>query len=384
MSDAQAVTLAAVGDIHIDRVPPEGLMRHVADEIRSADIRFANSEQMFSQGGCPDPHHATFSHPRNIPALQEVGFDVVSLANNHTMDWGAAALLDSIERLESAGIRQVGAGPDMAAARKPVIIERKGVKVGFLAYNCTGPDGFEATSDKPGNAAVRIWTIYDKWDYQPATPPQIISMARKDDLAAMCEDVAALARSCDVCVVSFHWGQHYIPRVIPDYCFEVGRAAVDAGAHLILGGHPHMLKGAEMYKGRAIFYSLGNFAFEQGAGPEKYRGTTRMKALVKKHYKVTPLPYPTHAFHPDGLATLIVKAKISPEGRIDSVSFVPCYINPQAEPEIFRRGDARGDEVFDYMSSISASEGLAIEYAWNAEGTEVLLQAKPGGPDSPA
>lgn len=373
---SEELTLAAVGDLHIDRLPPEDLMRHVAAEIRSADIRFANSEQMFAEGGNPNPHHATFTHPRNIAALKEVGFDVVSLANNHTMDWGAAALLDTIERLKQAGIAPVGAGHNIEEARQPVVVEKKGVKVGFLAYNCTGPDGFEATSDAPGNAAVRIWTVYDKWDYQPATPPQIISMARKDDLEAMRADIAALAAKCDVCVVSFHWGQHYIPRVIPDYCFEVGRAAVDAGADLILGGHPHMLKGAEIYKGRAIFYSLGNFAFEQGAGPEKYRGTTKMKALVRKHYKVTPLPYPTHAFHPDGLTTMIVKARISAKGEITSVSYVPCYINPQAEPEIFGRGDAKGREVYDYMSSISESEGLDIRYSWNEAGTEVVLQPK--------
>ena len=376
MSEADTLTLAAVGDIHIDRVPPTGLMQHVAAEIRSADIRFTNSEQMFAEGGHPDPHHATFTHPRNIEAYTEIGFDVVSLSNNHTMDWGAAALLDSIERLKAAGIAPVGAGRNIAEARKPVIVDRKGVKVGFLAYNCTGPDGYEATDDMPGNAPVRIWTVYDKWDYQPATPPQIISMARKEDLEAMKADIAALAKQCDVCVVSYHWGQHYIPRVIPDYCYEVGRAAVDAGADLILGGHPHMLKGAEVYKGKVIFYSLGNFAFEQGAGPEKYRGTTKMKGLVKKHYKVTPLPYPTHAFHPDGLTTMIVKARISAKGEITSVSYVPCHINPQAEPMIYRRGQARGDEVHDYMASISESEGLNVRYVWNEEGTEVFLHSK--------
>ena len=384
MSDSQTLTLAAVGDIHIDRVPPEEIMRHVRGEIRSADIRFTNSEQMFAQGGDPNPHHATFSHPRNIAAFTDVGFDVVSLANNHTMDWGPGVMLESIERLKAAGMLPVGAGPNIEEARKPVIVEKKGVKVGFLAYNCTGPEGFEATETRPGNAAVRIWTFYDKWDYQPATPPRIVSIPYKEDMEAMRNDITELRKKCDVLVISFHWGQHYIPAVVPDYCYEVGRAAIDAGADLILGGHPHMLKGCEIYKGKAIFYSLGNFAFEQGAGPEKYRGTTKMKGLVRKHYKFTPLTYPTHMFHPDGLTTMIVKARISPEGEITEVSFVPCHINPNAEPQIYRRGEERGDEVYDYMTRISESENLDISYAWNDDGTEVILRPKADAPQAAA
>lgn len=368
------IILAAVGDLHIDRVPPEDMMQHVAGPLRAADITFANSEQMFATGGHPDSHHATFSHPRNIAALTDAGIDVVSLANNHTMDWGPDVLLESMKRLDDAGILHVGAGADDRAAHEPVVVERNGVRVGFLAYNCTGPDGFEATATKPGNAAVRIWTIYDKWDYQPATPPQVVSMANKDDLARMRADIRALRAECDTLVVSIHWGQHFIPRLIPDYCFEVGHAAVDEGADLVLGGHPHMLKGAEMYRGKAIFYSLGNFAFEQGAGPEQYRGTTGMKALVRKHYKFTPLPYPTHSFHPEGLATLIVNVRIASDGAIRQVSYTPCYITPTAEPQIHQRGTERGDEVFDYMRSISESEGLPVCYSWNATGTEVVLE----------
>ena len=376
MLSENVITLTAIGDLHIDRVPPETLMRHVAPEIRKGDIRFANSEQTFAESGVPDPHHAAFQHPRNIAALTDINLDVVSMANNHTMDWGAPALMESLERLNRAGVIPVGAGANIAEARKPVIIERKGVRFGFLAYNCTGPDGFEATETLPGNAAVRIWTIYDKVDYQPGTPPRIVTVARKEDMEAMREDIMALAKQCDVCVVSFHWGQHYMPAVIPDYCFEVGHAAIDCGAHLILGHHPHMLKGCEIYKGRAIFFSLGNFAFEQGAGPEKYRGTTKMKKLVRSLYNFTPLTYPTHMFHPDGLATMIVKARVAPGGEIQSVSFLPCYINSEAEPEIYKRGQARGDEVYDYMQRISESQGLAIRYEWNDDGTEVLLKSK--------
>lgn len=366
------LVVAAVGDLHIDRVPPADIFQHVASELRTADVTFGNAEQMYAEGGCPDPHHATFSHPRNIDALMDAGIDVVSLANNHTLDWGADALIETMERLDSAGIKHVGGGRSLAEAHMPIVVEKVGTRVGFLAYNCTGPDGFEATAAKPGNAAVRIWTVYNKWDYQPATPPEIVSIAYQDDLERMREDIRSLSEQCDVCIVSFHWGQHFLPRVIPQYCFEVGRAAVDSGADVVLGGHPHMLKGAEIYKGRPIFYSLGNFAFEQGAGPEGYAGTSEMKKLVRKHYKFTPTPYPTHSFHPEGLATMIAKLKIS-GGDVAQVSYVPCYINPNAEPEPFSRDTKRGEEVFDYMTSISESEGLQVAYDWNEEGTEVVL-----------
>jgi hypothetical protein len=356
------LTFLGVGDILIDREKPETIFRYVAPVLRSADITFANAEQGFCTSGCPNPIHVSYSDPRNIPALLYTGIDVLSMANNHTLDWGTEGLLESIARLKEAGITCTGVGKNLAEARLPAILEKKGTKADFLAYGCIGPDGYEAEADKPGYAPVRAWTIYEKVDYQPATPPRIVSFPYKEDLAAMIGDIQALKAKVDVVIVSFHWGQHLIPRVIPMYCFDIGHAAVDAGADLILGGHTHILKGIEVYKGKVIFYSLSNFACELG------QGTLSLGVNARFTKKLT-LVYGT-MHHPEAKATLIAKALIE-NGKIKRVSYIPCYINEREEPEIVKRNDKKGQEVFNYVEDISRSEKLPVHFAW--EGDEVLI-----------
>ena len=366
----EPVTLIAVGDILIDREQPETIFKHVAKVLQSGDITFANCEQMYSDKGDPK-RRGPYSDPRNIPALLHASFDVLSLANNHTLDLGPEALLDTMARFKEAGIRYVGVGKNIAEAREPVILERKGRQVGFLAYGCIGPDGYEATEDKPGYAPVRSWTIYDKVDYQPATPPRIVSMPKKEDLAAMVEDIRKLKTKVDVAIISFHWGLHFVPRTIPMYCFDIGHAAVDAGADLILGTHTHILKGIEVYKGKVIFYSTSNFALEAGPGTVKDGDYAKFLRPLEKPYGIKWDPeYPTIVAHPEGKATLIAKAVIE-GGEIKRVSYFPCYVNRQAEPVILKPTDPKGQEVFNYIEDISRSEGLPVHFSW--EGDEVLI-----------
>ena len=356
------ITFLGIGDVLIDREKPESIFQHTADVLRSAEITFANAEQGYSELGNPGPIHASYSHPRNIPALIYAGIDVLSLANNHTLDWGPENLLDTIARLKAVGIPSVGAGKNLFEAHQPVILERKGNKVAFLAYSSTGPDGYEAEEDKPGYAPVRVWTIYEKVDYQPATPPRIVSFPYKEDLAAMVEAIRKLKAQVDVVIVSFHWGQHLIPRVIPMYCFEVGRAAVDAGADLILGGHTHVLKGIEVYKGKVIFYSLSNYACELGPGTLGLSTSNRMAKKLAQLYGTT--------HHPEAKATLIVKALIQ-DGQIKQVSYLPCYINEREEPLLMTQRDSRGQEVFNYVEDISKSEKLPAHFSW--QNNEVVI-----------
>ena len=363
--EKELITLLVAGDILIDREQPETIFRHVADMLRSGDITFANCEQMYSDKGYPNMIHASYSDPRNIPALLYAGIDLVSLANNHTLDWGTEGLLDTMSRLKEAGLPYVGVGKNLKEARQPVILERKGTKVGFLAYGCVGPDGYEAEEDKPGYAPVRSWTIYDKVDYQPATPPRIISFPYKDDLAAMVEDIQNLKTKADVVIVSFHWGQHLIPRVIPMYCFDIGHAAIDAGADLILGGHTHILKGIEVYKGKVIFYSLSNFAIELGPG------SLNLKVNVRQSKRLNQIYGSMH--HPEAKATMIAKAIIQ-NGEIKQVSYIPCYINEREEPEIVTRKDNRSSQVFDYVEDISRSEHLPVKFAWERDEVLILPQ----------
>ena len=147
-----AITLLGVGDIVIDRDQPATIFQHVAKTLRAADIAYGNCDQTYSDLSNRVLGHGTNSESRNFSALLEAGFDVISLANNHSLDWGEENLLDTMERFEKASLPYVGVGKNITEARKPVILERKGTKVGFLAYSCVFPKGFEAGPQKPGLA----------------------------------------------------------------------------------------------------------------------------------------------------------------------------------------------------------------------------------------
>jgi hypothetical protein len=361
----EKISLIAVGDVMLG-YEPDTLFDHVVDVLRSGDIAFANCDQVYSDKGHHNP--AIFpspSDPKNIPALVKSGLNVISLANNHTLDWGTDALLDTIERISKTEIKAVGVGKNITEARKPVILERKGTRVGFLAYGCVGPDGYEAWEDKPGYAPMRSWTIYEKWDYQPGTPPMIVTLAYRDDLAAMEEDIRKLKAQVDVVAVSFHWGLHMQPALIPMSGFEIGHAACDAGADIILGTHAHILKGIEVYKGKVIFHGQSNFAFRPwppSGAPSSLRGhSQRPGRSFRDFYKFDPA---------EVLNTFIAKVIIE-EGKISKVSYIPCHINKETQPEIVTRSDPRGQQVFDYIEKISRSQNLSTKFVW--EGDEVVI-----------
>ena len=132
----ESITFVAVGDVIIDREHPETMFRHVREVFQSADIAYANMEQVLSEKGTPHPRQAVHSSPDIVDAYTKNGIDVVSLATNHIMDWGTEGLFGTLEMLKSAGIQYCGVGENIAEARKPAILERKGTKVGLLNF-CT-------------------------------------------------------------------------------------------------------------------------------------------------------------------------------------------------------------------------------------------------------
>lgn len=358
--DKEAITLVGAGDVIIDREEPETIFRHVADVFRSADIAYANMEQVLSDKGTPHPRIAVHADPKMVDAYVDAKIDVVSLATNHIMDWGVEGLLGTLDTLDTAQVAYCGAGRNLTEARKPAILERKGTKVGFLNYCTVHLDGCEATEDRPGLAGIRVWTIYEKEDYQPATPPRIVSLTHKEDLANLVAAIKKLKAQTDIVVLCMHWGQHILPAIIPDYCIEIAHEAIDAGADLILGSHTHILKGIEMYKGKAIFYSLANFALELGPN---------LRGADQKHISRLDIHYRVTSWH-DRRKTMMAKAIIE-KGEITRVSYIPCYENDDMEPEIVAKSDPRGQDVFNYVQEISRSEKLPVNFAW--DGDEVLV-----------
>jgi poly-gamma-glutamate synthesis protein (capsule biosynthesis protein) len=243
----------------------------VYDRLRAADIAFGNLEVPLSDRGHPADKLITLVAPPSVAtALPAMGLKVVSFANNHSLDYGIPALVQTIEVVEGTGVKVVGAGADLASALRHALTEHQGVKVGWVAFASTLPPGSAASPQRPGIAPLRVRTRFETdvsiTDEQPGTSPYVHTEVVGDDLAQAATAVREAKQSADVVVVSVHWG---VPPgwaapfqgILADYQRPVAHALIDAGADLILGHHPHTLHGVEVYKDRPICYSLGNFMF---------------------------------------------------------------------------------------------------------------------------
>jgi poly-gamma-glutamate synthesis protein (capsule biosynthesis protein) len=242
-----ALTLVAVGDMMFGGSSRGIMEQHGYDYpfattrhlLAAGDLTIGNLETPLTGRGAPIAEKQfLFRDPpaRVAPALQRAGFDIVSLANNHTLDYGVEGLEDTIAALQHHNIRHHGAGMNSGAARRPEIFEfPNGRKAGFLAYSCTFPEEFWAAAQGPGTAFCHERHVR--------------------------ADVAALAgQGVDIIVVSFHWGAERARELRP-YQPLLAHAAIDAGADLVIGHHPHVLQGIEYYREGLILYSLGNFTF---------------------------------------------------------------------------------------------------------------------------
>lgn len=239
------LVICAVGDIMLD-----GTARPVMKEqgydypfvkmlpyFSGAQIVFGNVEGPLTDRGTPEQDKTyVFRSPPAVvsTALKTAGFNVVSLANNHTLDYGTDGLAQTIETLDSAGILHTGAGADLMAARQPALLQANGQRVAILAYSMTLPESFFAGPNKAGTA-----------------------FGHEQHVRA---DIVAAREQADIVLVSFHWGQEG-KTTLRDYQTRLGHVAIDAGASAVIGHHPHIVQGIEQYKDGIILYSLGNFTF---------------------------------------------------------------------------------------------------------------------------
>lgn len=353
-----------VGPIHEPMEPYGALVRPV---LAAGDIRFAQVERVYSDRGTLQVHAEDGGHSRVKPHMASVfsdcGFDVVSVASNHGMDWGEDALLDSMALFRKKGIKTVGAGRNLEEARQPAIVERNGLKVAFLAYCSVLRDGYPAGPNKAGIAPLRVHTYYEPVEYQAGVPPRVVTVPYEDDLAGLVQDVTAAKKEAHAVVLSLHWGVHFIPRTIAEYQPIVARAAFHAGADVILGHHAHAPKAIGVHAGKVCFYSLSNFIMSAPA-----RTPERLAAFARR-YSVTIDPeYPHLWYGADAKRSLIAKTVITREG-VKKVSFLPALIDRQLRPEVLRSGDRRFDDAVDFMNRVS--EGFDHEFT--VAGDEVVI-----------
>jgi poly-gamma-glutamate synthesis protein (capsule biosynthesis protein) len=340
----------------------------VRPTLAAVDLRFGNCERQYSARGSASE---TAPHGRQPPEMAQIftdcGFDAVTIANNHMYDYGPEALLDTRALLLGKGIAVTGAGRELDEARQPAIVERNGIKVGFLGYCSVIPEGGEAAPGKVGIAPLRVTTSYE--GRGPHASPRVVTRPDDSDLRMILDDVAALRRRVDIVIVAFHWGVIWIPRVIADYQVIAGHACIDAGADMILGHHAHVPKAIEVYRGKAIFYSISNFCMTKPFPSPKWSEQPWLHGALRNYADQNP-DYPLLPYGRDARRTLLAKAVLTKEG-VKRVSFLPMLIDQQYRPEVLGAGDARFDDMVAYMEW--ASEGF--EHTFTRQGDEVMVSA---------
>ncbi|MFH1123105.1 MAG: CapA family protein [Pseudomonadota bacterium] len=376
-----SLNLCAVGDVMPNREAPEKFFDHCAGVLGRFDIRMCQLETNFSERGSRGTasRGPARAHPRNAAALKAGGFDVVNYASNHTLDWGVEAMTDTIELLHQNGILVVGAANTVVQAREPVILERQGVRLAFLDFCSILPFGHWVDESRPGIAPLRIRTLYEMLEpNQPGCPPVIFTYPNEEDLSAMLAAVGKARQTADVVVLSLHWGLHFVPVRLAAYQRPVAHAAIDAGADIIIGTHPHILKGIEVYRGKPVFYSLGNFALDSNF--RTWPNLTRwQQQLLKTHdWVIDPDWAHTYPYPEAARKTIAVRCTVENK-RIERVSFLPAIIDRDARPRILSRQDREFDEVAAYMKSITEEAGLNARFM--VEGDEVVIFT---GNESPA
>lgn len=254
----QTTTLYFVGDVMLDRGVEASVKKNFNSdfnnlfenltELKNADILFGNLEGPVSDKGKNVGSKYSFRmDPVILPILKEAGFDIFSFANNHVGDWGLNAFKDTLSRLEENNILKTGAGLSKNEIINPTIIEKNGVIFGFLGFSDVGPNWLKATEKDAG-----------------------ILLASDPDFESIINNAS---KKCDILIVSFHFGEEY-RKVHNQRQENLAHKAIDNGANMVIGHHPHVIEDIEIYKNSPIVYSLGNFIFDQ------YFSTDTMKGMV--------------------------------------------------------------------------------------------------------
>jgi hypothetical protein len=341
-----AAKMILTGDVNLmsvtDPLVPFSLVR---EEFRAAAIVFSNLECSL----CPSPpshsleREGFFADPAVAgEALKAAGVGAVGVANN--VNYGEAAISASIARLDEIGIPHAGAGANRALARAPIILERAGLRFGFLQRSSVyWPTNHEAGDNSAGIAVIRGHTAYQVPMHggrppanRPGLPPQIVTWADRQYLQWFADDIAALRSQADIVVASCHWG---VGREVLQYMTEIAHAAVDAGADIVIGHGPHYSLPVEVYRGKPIFYGLGSFSFHTGHGGHR---------------------------HGDWLGMMVRAA--CDRGRFERVTFQ--FVRHDAENRTVLRALADEPAAFDQIARESAALGAELA----ADGDQAIVK----------
>jgi len=336
MKAESILTFSAVGDTYLAGIRrwPDGYfvladeeigkkaLNKVASYFLNSDVNFCNLEGVITNSGRPIAGKSNaylLSYPGMTRILKKAGINVVALANNHILDYRWEALADTMARLDKVGIKYSGAGKNLAEARKPAIIEKEGMTIGLLSYttNLNLPMGFKASESKPGLNPIRV---------SPFFVPDHIN---KEDIEVMREDISKWHKKTDFLAISCHWGvSDQGTQTVARHQEIIAHYAVDAGADMVIGHHTHALQPIELYKGKAIAYSLGNFSLSLSS------------------------------YQSEGI---IMQCVFSKNHKIKEFKFLPLYINKNNQPAVVSPEEEDGKKVVELMQKLCTQYDVTLK-----------------------
>lgn len=258
------------------------LSETVYHQLMNTDLTFINEEFPFSNRGTPEPgkEYTYCVPPERVRIFNDLDIDVISISNNHILDYGQDALVDTFDVLDNAGLDYIGAGPTLDRAKQLITKTVNGKTIGFLAASRVVPS--------------EAWYARNASDTHPARPGVFTTY----DDTALCEEIIKAKQVCDFVVVYVHWGIER-QETAAEYQRTMARHFVDAGADLVVGSHPHVMQGVEFYKDTPIVYSLGNFLFSN-----YYSRTTVLTCTIDEdnNCKIEFLPCKSQSYYTQELS----------------------------------------------------------------------------------
>ena len=341
-SQDSMVTLMFGGDVNLSNLVKKDYKLPFAkmDEYRAADLSIVNLENPLTRSTLNNTNQQQKStvNPSYVKALTSGGVDLVNLANDHTLGYEQKGLLETIETLKDAGIHSLGAGKTKKEARRPKIIEVKGQKIAYLNY-------------------------YDT-DIQPTDPSVNVNSRNKDRISS---DIQNLREQVDWIIVNYHWGVE-LSEYPGDWQIDMARMTIDQGADLVVGHHPKVLQGAEIYQGRPIVYSLGNFIFGDTSKKESDYETAVLKVSLKPgKMKVELLPVVVSKYQPQ-----IVKGEKGKEILKHIAQISSIFHQPMRTPVVIN--------TINLDFNFVGIDSLPMEVNSNTLSTPILPKLPPKSP----
>jgi poly-gamma-glutamate synthesis protein (capsule biosynthesis protein) len=343
MSDLKMIL---VGDAYVQREDPESAFAPNKAYFSGADVFFCNLETVVA-----DAKYVVERPMRRAPRTDEAtlayylkaGINVMNVANNPSTYHGLDCFLRSLDVLDEQGVIHGGGGRDLAEARRPALIERQGTSVAFVCRTSVCLPDAAATASRAGVAHFRITTVFEPRSrlYEvPGTPPITRTYPHPADSEALAEDISNARAMADVVVLSWHWGLSPSSGArgeLAGYQTEMAHFAIDAGADLVIGHHPHMLQPIEVYNGKVIAYSLGNYVHDLTSGSAR-------------------------------LTSMLLQCSIR-DGAIREVAFVPGWVEG-AGPALYCRPEEAMDLV-EGLRAASAQFGTVLDVT--AENVRIVV-----------